>query len=307
MSRFLKLSRVTALGCTVAIATTLFVACGDRHTMAMKSQNAFEEAQKKGIPIGKGAHGGHTAMGSEEMSGMPGSDAGVTSSAGSPSGMAGMDHSKMPGMSQGQMGGMDHSKMPGMKHGDMKGMDMSGTKHGDMKGMDMSGTKHGDMKGMDRSGMEMSPVVPQPKALQAKPGETAATLRADPLDAPAASSVTSAQQSAEMNRKMASGEGRMTMSMGSYVQHDAGRESSSSQQMNGMEHRTPEMNMDRSGATHQMPGMKHEPTSHSHGETGSGPKKSDAMYVCSSHPEIVRDRPGKCPIDGTPLVKKEKQ
>jgi len=304
MSRFLELSRATAIGCTVAIATTLFVACGDRHTMAMKSQNAFEEAQKKGIPIGKGSHGGHTAMGSKGMSGMAGNDAAATSSAESPGGMAGMDHSKMPGMSQGQMSGMDHSKMPGMKHGHMKGMDMSGMKHGDMKGMDMSGKQDG-MKGM--SGMEMSPVVPQPKALQAKPGETATTLRADPLDAPAASSVTSAQLSAEMNRKMASGDGGMTMSMGSYVQHDAGRESSSSQQMNGMEHETPEMNMDRSGVTHQMPGMKQEPTSPSHGETGSGPQKSTAMYVCSSHPEIVRDRPGKCPIDGTPLVKKEKQ
>ena len=329
MSRFTELSRTTALSCTVTLAATLLVACGDHHTMAMKSQKAFEEAQKNGTPIAQGGHGGHTAMSSDEMSRMPGSGAATTSSA--PNGMEGMDHSTRSGMKPDAMNGMDMSgmkhgdmkgmDMSGMKHGDMKGMDMSGMKHGDMKGMDMSGMKHGDMKGMDMSamkhgdmkgmamsGMAMTPVVPQPKALQAKPGETAATLLSDPLDRPAASSVSTAQQSAEMNGAMVSG-GGMTMAMGSYVQRDVGRPSSSPEPMKGMAPGMPGMNMDGAGAADPMPGMKHEPASQTpsqtHGATGSAPKKSAPIYVCASHPEIVRDRPGKCPVDGAPLVKKE--
>jgi len=162
------------------------------------------------------------------------------------------------------------------------------------------------MKGMDMAGMEMSPVVPQPKALQARPGETAATLQADPLDAPASSSIASARQSGDMNMSMGSDEG-MSMSMSSYVQHDVGRDTSSSDQMKGMDHDMPGMKMEEmpgmkmdKSSSHQMPGMKHEPAVR-------GPKTSAAMYVCASHPEIVRDQPGKCPIDGTPLVKKEKK
>ena len=154
----------------------------------------------------------------------------------------------------------------------------------------------------------MTPVVPQPKALQAKPGETAATLLSDPLDRPAASSVSTAQQSAEMNGAMVSG-GGMTMAMGSYVQRDVGRPSSSPEPMKGMAPGMPGMNMDGAGAADPMPGMKHEPASQTpsqtHGATGSAPKKSAPIYVCASHPEIVRDRPGKCPVDGAPLVKKE--
>jgi len=68
--------------------------------------------------------------------------------------------------------------------------------------------------------------------------------------------------------------------------------------MKGMDPGMPGMNKD-SGGAHAMPGMKQPAAA-----TGSFPKKS-AMYVCAAHPEIVSDRPGKCPVDGTPLVKKE--
>jgi CopA family copper-resistance protein len=63
----------------------------------------------------------------------------------SPAPMSGMDHSKMPGMSQQDMSGMDHSKMPGMSH-DMNSMD-----HSKMPGMsqqDRSGMDHGKMSGV---------------------------------------------------------------------------------------------------------------------------------------------------------------
>ena len=315
MSHLIKLNRTLVLGCTAATVLALLVACGgDHETMAMNSQKAFDDAKKKGIPIAKGGHGGHAAMGSEEMSGLDGSGTDATTSNASSSGMKGMDMSgskqgdmkgmDMSGMKHGDMKGMD---MSGMKHGDMKGMDMSGMKQGDMKGMNMSGMKHGDMKGMDMSGMEMSPVVPQPKALQARPGETATTLLADPLDAPATSSVTAARESSVMNQEMASGSG-MSMSMGTYVQQDVGRPTSGTSPMIGMEHGMPGMKMDGGGSTHDMSGMKHESSGSSKtGPSGSAPKAPMAMYVCSSHPEVVSDRPGKCPIDGTPLVKKEKQ
>ena len=67
------------------------------------------------------------------------------------SGMAGMDHSKMTGMDQGDMSGMsgmDHSKMTGMDPGDMSGM--AGMDHSKMAGMDQ-----GDMSGMAGMGGEM--------------------------------------------------------------------------------------------------------------------------------------------------------
>jgi Heavy metal binding domain len=303
MSRFLELSRLPGLGCTVAIMTTLVVGCGDRgdhQTMATKSQAAFEEAQKKGIPIGKNAHGGHNSMGGEEMSGMHGGEAAATSGGGATGAMAGMDMSgsksgmKGMDMSGSRSTGMKGMDMSGSRSTGMKGMDMSGSRSAGMKGMDMSGSRSAGMKGMDMSGTPMSPVVPQPTALQPRAGETAATLRADPRDTPAPSSVTSAQQSVEMNREMASGNGAMAMSMGSYVQHDVGRSSSGSEQMNG-------------NSPRQMPGMSHEQHSQSHGGPGSEPKISPAVYFCASHPEIVRDHPGKCPIDGTPLVKKEER
>jgi hypothetical protein len=328
MSRCRNLTPVHKLTFTAVIATVLFASCGGDQTMATKSEKAFEEAQRKGIPIAKGGHGGHTNSGGEAMSGMAGSDTAAPDSAGSPGGMKGMDMSAsksggmkgmdmsgsktgamkgmgvsgsksggmkgmdMSGSKTGAMKGMDMSgsksgamkgmDMSGSKTGAMKGMDMSGSKSGAMKGMDMSGAKTGGgMKGMDMSGWKMSPVVPQPTALQARSGDPAATLNSDPLDAPAPSALASAQRSADMNG--------MAMSMGSYVQHDAGGATSSSPPVKGMEP--------------GMPGMKHD-ASPSHAQ--SSPKTSHAVYVCASHPEIVRDRPGKCPIDGTALVKEKR-
>jgi hypothetical protein len=229
----------TALILILAAAILALPGCGGKESMASRSEAAFREAQAKGLPIDKGEHGGHQNSEAGEMSHPETGDMkGMDMSGMKPGGMKSKDmstmkHGDMKGMNMstskhGDMKGMD---MSGMKHGDMKGMDMSAMKHGDMKGMDMSGTKPGDMKGMDMTGVEMSPVVPQPLALQPKPGEAATTLRADPLDAPAMSSVTAAQQSGKMNTAMASGEGGMTMSMGSYVQHDVGRQSSSSEPM----------------------------------------------------------------------------
>ena len=66
MSNVFNLSRATLFGFALVMGTTLLVACGDRQSMAAKSEQAFEDAQKKGLPIDKGGHGGHENM---DMSG----------------------------------------------------------------------------------------------------------------------------------------------------------------------------------------------------------------------------------------------
>ena len=58
-----------------SLSLLLAVGCGGKQSVASKSAAAYQEALKKGVPIGEGSHGGHVA--SEK------------------GGMAGMDHSKM--------------------------------------------------------------------------------------------------------------------------------------------------------------------------------------------------------------------
>jgi FtsP/CotA-like multicopper oxidase with cupredoxin domain len=86
---------------------------------------------------------GHGGMDMNKMGDMQKQGPPVTPSRPAP--MSGMDHSKMPEMSQQDMSGMDHSKMPGMSH------DMDGVDHSKMPGMSqqgMSGMDHGKMSGV---------------------------------------------------------------------------------------------------------------------------------------------------------------
>ena len=73
-------------------------------------------------------------------------------------GMAGMDHSKMPGMSPdtgAPMAGMDHSKMTGMATKTAPANTMAGMDHSNMPGMSTKAarTNTGGMAGMDHSKM----------------------------------------------------------------------------------------------------------------------------------------------------------
>ena len=269
---------IRRLVATLAAVLALY-ACGARQSVASRSAAAFREAQAKGIPIDKGGHGGHeNAPESSDTKGTnlagsePGGMTGMNMSGSKSGSMTGMN---MSGSKSGSMAGMN---MSGSKSGGMAGMDMSGSKSGGMAGMNMSGSKSGGMAGMNMSGSDMSAIVPQPEALQARPGETADTLRADPLDAPASTSLAAAARPAE--------NGEMMMPMGHYVQHDVGGQPSAG------DHQT----------TGEMPGMDM-----SRKESPKPVHAEAVTYVCASHPEIVRTEPGKCPLDGTPLVRKVKQ
>ncbi len=71
-------------------------------------------------------------------------------------GMAGMDHSKMPGMSPDTatpMAGMDHSKMPGMGTKTAPANAMAGMDHSKMPGMGTKTAPADAMAGMDHSKM----------------------------------------------------------------------------------------------------------------------------------------------------------
>ena len=217
--------------------------CGGRESTASKSAAAFEEAAKKGgSPAGTSGetHGGHDASAgaagaSEEMdhSKMPGMDPSAS--------MAGMDHSRATGTRSPGMAGMDHSAMPGMRRsgvsgtnrGGMAGMDhsrMSGGSTPGMAGMNhasmsttnpsgMAGRGH-DMAGMGQMGAKgpMGAPVPEPPLAVARPGQPAATLRTDGIDAPVATAIKDAARADGMSGEMAG------MSHGMYRQTDAGRD-----------------------------------------------------------------------------------
>ena len=95
--------------------------------------------------------------------------------AGADSGMAGMDHSKMPGMADSTatgMEGMDHSKMPGMTAPAPAGGSMARMDHSNMPGMSgasgsprrpanpMAGMDHANMPGMVPPSRAATPSMP---------------------------------------------------------------------------------------------------------------------------------------------------
>ena len=77
--------------------------------------------------------------------------------------------------------------------------------------------------------------------------------------------------------------------------------------------------MPTASPTPAMPGMDHSHLDHSAPAIEEGSKTTtqpapaavgnplDATYTCVMHPHIAESKPGKCPICGMPLVKKEKK
>ena len=173
-------------------------ACGGHQTTASKSAAAFDAAVQKGeIPAAGAAHGGHGRAAHADSS--------PAASDNNASSMAGMDHSRMPGMETASrarpkagagssMAGVDHSAMPGMDHTNMAAP----------------------------PAMKMAPPAPEPPAAPAKPGPTAATLRPNELDQPPVTSLREAARAAAIAQEMAGpGHG---MTHGTYRQIDAGRD-----------------------------------------------------------------------------------
>jgi hypothetical protein len=201
----------------LAIGATLSaLRCGGRQSMASKSAASYREAVAKGVPVGSGAHGGHTAArastaeaggGHDKMAGM---DHGQMQHSSSPSmakmpgmqhgsmaGMSGMDHSKMPHGSTGSMANMQHGSMPGMS-----GMDHAQMQHGSTGTMpNMPGMQHGSMPGMSNmAGMQHGApaVAPVPPAPTNSSGiarlNPSATLSPDAFDQPAPAALAEANK-----------------------------------------------------------------------------------------------------------------
>jgi len=194
---------------------TAGAACRSKETTASRSAAAFDEAQRKGTPVEKGAaHGGHGApVGGKPVEAVPADPHAAHGAAAETSGaksgekapMTGMDHSRMSGAGSGKQPatGTEHSTMPGAQHSKPAAMDHAAMGHG----------------------ASMPPPSPEPAAASAQPGQPAATLQADDVDAPAATSLRDAERSAALAKEMAGGHG---MQHGTpYRQLDAGRDSES--------------------------------------------------------------------------------
>jgi hypothetical protein len=184
---------MVALAILLAVVAGVVIALvallgGGRESVASRSAAAFDEAQRKGIPVGEAAHGGHGAA-------SPGGEPSDHTAAEKPAAAAG--HAGMEMQGQGKTGMAGHA-----------GMEMPAQGKTGMAGHGVAGS---------------APPEPLAKAAVARPGQPAATLEPDPLDAPAATSQRDAKRSAEMAAQM--GSGGMTHDMGSYSQLDAGRES----------------------------------------------------------------------------------
>ncbi len=56
-----------------------------------------------------------------------------------------------------------------------------------------------------------------------------------------------------------------------------------------------------------MEGMQHEKTGATKMDSGEKPMSGKIDYTCTVHPQIHQDKPGKCPICGVTLIKKEEE
>jgi hypothetical protein len=153
----------------------------------------------------------------------------------------------------------------------------------------------GDQDPIDHAGHspaagEISPAA-SPAVL---PGQPAATLSPDPLDAPAPTSVLEAQRSAEMAGGDHGGHG--SHGAGTYRQVDAGRgpeaHQGSEPQTSGAEghqhHPAPPPPSGHEGHSHEPP-------------SAEAPETEAAVYACSMHPEVTSNAPGKCSKCGMEL------
>jgi hypothetical protein len=59
---------------------------------------------------------------------------------------------------------------------------------------------------------------------------------------------------------------------------------------------------DMSGMSNSMPGMQHDDRS---AATQPATTQAAAIYTCPMHPQVISDKPGKCPICGMRLVVKQ--
>jgi hypothetical protein len=218
------------------VAFAALIGCGGEQTVASKSATAFREAQKRGETFGSDghAHGPGAAAPGEELAPAEGvqreeATSGHAHGAGEESSTAGgMRH-------EGEHGGRpdapdEHRGHAAMERGRRAAAPSGHAGHGAMpQEAPPAATPPAGHAGHAPSpvGAQPAPLAPAPVAVP--PGQPAATLRPDPLDAPAATSLAAAQSSAAMAQEMAGG-GHGGHSAGNYRQVDAGRGPQASQE-----------------------------------------------------------------------------
>jgi hypothetical protein len=128
------------------------------------------------------------------------------------------------------------------------------------------------------------------------PGQPAETLRPDPLDSPAPTSLEEAQRSAAMAEEMSGAgghgghDGHGGHGGGTYRHVDAGRGPGAHQ-----------------GSEPQAPGAE---SQHPHQHDPAMPKPAEAaatVYACPMHPEVTSKTPGECPKCGMDLVERREE
>ncbi len=245
-----------------ALIVVLAIVNGGRQTVASRSAAAFREAQRKGIPVAEAAHG-HGALspgtpaehGAEYRRSAEKGEAGHGGHA--ETGMVAHDDHAMTQPET--EGGSPHA---GMQHG-------TGAAAG--SGKPPRSTTEGAAGHAAHEGMPQAPAgMPEAallaplasKSAVARPGQPAATLELDRLDAPAETSRLDAQRSAELAAGTGSGGHGMQHGATTYRQLDAGRETGPTEQQtspprdHGMSHGstsapapTPETKKPRPAAT----------------------------------------------------------
>jgi hypothetical protein len=201
-----KILPVAAIAGGLALAG--FVGCGGEESVASKSAAAFREAQKRGKTFaGDGhAHGPGAATPGGERAAPEGGHAGHDGAPGAGGAAPRHEHGGMEGTAadamrhEGAHGGMAHGRTPVGAPGEESA---------------------GGHAGMEHRRQPAAPGAPRPAPVP--PGQPAATLRPDDLDAPAATSLIDAQRAAEKAREMAGGGGHGGHGAGTYRQRDAGR------------------------------------------------------------------------------------
>lgn len=268
---------------TTALAAALIFGGGAKQTVASRSAAAFREAQRRGEPVGKGAHGhgalspgakaqpAHGEHGGSEMKkseqaqqqspGMAGHDmsSGQPVSTSSTSADAHAGHTMSTQAGPGSPAGREHQPQEaaeghtGMQHGG-SAAPPAGSSRGAAAGSTAATESHEGMRHGQEGTSASSPAMAArpPQAAQASPGQPAGTLQPDPLDRPAETSVVDARRSAEMAGEMRGGHG-MQHGMTSYRQLDAGRSSVISAQEGGSVVPASPTSPDHSGMQHGSP------------------------------------------------------
>jgi hypothetical protein len=207
--------------------------CGEERSVASKSAAAFREAQKRGETFGgEHAHGHGVAGGGEHVPAESAQNAGEKEDA-----AAGHVHGagEKPAAGGPQRHADEHGGHAAMEHGRHPAAPAERHDHSAMEhAAPGAHAGHGAMAretppaavppvsdhaghAPTPTGVQSVPSAPPPVAVS--PGQPSATLRPDPLDAPAATSVIDAQRAAQ---EMAGG-GHGAHGAGTYRQVDAGR------------------------------------------------------------------------------------